>query len=434
MPADTTTTETPTTLAQPVDETAPPTTSTTTPPPPADDPLDTTTTTAAPAPPPADPSPAVSQFVTWTCTSSPCDWGQTLDGHAAVWPSAMSPVANRLGYTVSSPIYLPAANGLTLTVTDGNASIYAGLPDAPSHRLIASLSAGQSHDISGITTGEGRQPPVLPSRSPAPTPPPHATTAASAASGRPAAPPPPPPVDPSPAVSQFVTWTCTSSPCDWGQTLDGHAAVWPASMSPVANRLGYTVSSPIYLPAANGLTLTVTDGNASIYAGLPDAPSHRLIASLSAGQSHDISGITTGEVISLQSSQAVRLHPRHHQPPPPPPPPPDDPPPPPPPPPVDPSPGASQFVTWTCTSSPCDWGQTLDGHAAVWPSAMSPVANRLGYTVSSPIYLPAANGLTVTVTDGHASIFAGLPDAPSHRRHRQPLRRSVPRRQRAHHR
>ncbi|MCB0154992.1 MAG: discoidin domain-containing protein, partial [Anaerolineae bacterium] len=103
-------------------------------------------------------------------------------------------------------------------------------------------------------------------------------------------------------TSQVVTWTCTGSPCDWGNSLSGQALVWPAEMGAVTNRLGYTTSAGIYLleSAASGLTVFITSGTATIYAGLPDAASHRVLATISAGQSHFISGLATGEVVSVQ--------------------------------------------------------------------------------------------------------------------------------------
>ena len=44
------------------------------------------------------------------------------------------------------------------------------------------------------------------------------------------------------AVSQLVSWTCTGSPCDWGNSVSGHALVWPATLEPSSGRLGYTTS------------------------------------------------------------------------------------------------------------------------------------------------------------------------------------------------
>jgi cell division septation protein DedD len=109
----------------------------------------------------------------------------------------------------------------------------------------------------------------------------------------------------SPLTSQHVTLTCTGSPCDGGPSLSSQAVVWPASMGPLTNRLGYTASAGMYLPAsaASGLTVSITSGTATVSAGLPDAASHQVLATLSSGQSHLITGLVTGEVVSVQNSQ-----------------------------------------------------------------------------------------------------------------------------------
>ena len=104
------------------------------------DPTSTTTTTSTTAP-TTTTAPAgglLSAPVVWTCTGSPCTWGSSLHGNAVVWPANLSPLRNRLGYTVSGAIYLPAAsaNGLTVTVVTGHAFVYAGSPDARSHRYL----------------------------------------------------------------------------------------------------------------------------------------------------------------------------------------------------------------------------------------------------------------------------------------------------------
>ena len=367
-------------------------------------------------------SPAASQLVTWTCTSSPCPWGSPLSGQAAVWPAELSPQSNRLGYTVSAAIYLPesAASGMTITISSGTAAIYAGLPDAVSHRLVTTLVAGQSFTVTGLAAGEvismqNGQPfayaLTMPANNPTPSPTLTPTATATPPSGL--------------SVSQLVTWTCTGTPCPWGSPLSGQAAVWPAEFLPLNNRLGYTVSAAIYLPesAASGMTITISSGTAAIYAGLPDAVSHRLVTTLVAGQPFTVTGLAAGEVISMQNGQpftyaltmpdpgltptptativptvtptvtptATATEP--------------------------PAPGVSQAVTWTCTGTPCPWGSPLNGQAAVWPAELSPLNNRLGYTVSAAIYLPesAASGKSITLNSGTAAIYAGLPDAVSHR-------------------
>ena len=81
--------------------------------------------------------------------------------------------------------------------------------------------------------------------------------------------------------------------------------VWPAALEPQTNRLGYTASAGIYLPAqvAAGGTVTLVSGMASAFAGLPNAASHRLLGALGAGQSLTFSGLAAGEVVSLQGTQ-----------------------------------------------------------------------------------------------------------------------------------
>ncbi|MBE7554334.1 MAG: hypothetical protein HS126_25045 [Anaerolineales bacterium] len=83
--------------------------------------------------------------------------------------------------------------------------------------------------------------------------------------------------------------------------------MWPASLGPLTNRLGYTASAGIYLPAsaASGMTVSITSGTVTMYAGLPDAASHRVLATLSSGQSHLITGLAAGEVVSVQSGNVL---------------------------------------------------------------------------------------------------------------------------------
>src|SRR6185295_247987 len=111
-------------------------------------------------------------------------------------------------------------------------------------------------------------------------------------------------------ASQVVTWTCTGRPCPWGESLNGDAVVWPAAAGASNTRLGYTVSAGIYLPAAsaNGADLTIDSGEASAYAGLPGDASHRLLATLADGQTLHVSGLATGEVLSVQASAQFTYH------------------------------------------------------------------------------------------------------------------------------
>ena len=99
-----------------------------------------------------------------------------------------------------------------------------------------------------------------------------------------------------------MTWSCTGSPCPWGNSDSNDAIVWPASASPSNVRHGYTVSAGIYLPAvnANGMTVSLSSGTASAYAGLPDQPSHRLLGSINPGSPLTVTGIGEGEVVSVQ--------------------------------------------------------------------------------------------------------------------------------------
>ena len=63
----------------------------------------------------------------------------------------------------------------------------------------------------------------------------------------------------------------------------------------------------MYLPAsaASGMRIDITSGTAAVYAGLPDAASFRLLATLSAGQSYLVAGLAGGEVVSVQGSQGA---------------------------------------------------------------------------------------------------------------------------------
>jgi hypothetical protein len=106
-------------------------------------------------------------------------------------------------------------------------------------------------------------------------------------------------------ASELVTWTCTDSPCPWGDSLGNPALAWPAEAAPIATRLGYTASPAPYLPAdqANGLIVTIDTGTASLYAGRPSDDSHRWIATLSAGDSYQVAGLPAGEVLSVQADE-----------------------------------------------------------------------------------------------------------------------------------
>ncbi|HXU63180.1 MAG TPA: fibronectin type III domain-containing protein [Polyangia bacterium] len=247
-----------------------------------------------------------SQLVTWTCTGSPCPWGATLDGQAVVWPDALQPIRHRMGYTVSQGIYLPNANGVTITVQAGTATAFAGLPDESSHHALGTITAGQTLQITGVATGE-----VVSVQGDAsftfditvPPPPPSDAGTPVVDAGPPADAGAAPDAGAPAGGSTFVTWTCTGSPCPWGPSTTGYAIAWPAVDQPVSVRLGYTVSAGVYLPAAkaNGATVSILTGTATAYAGLPDATSHRALGTINAGQSQTITGLLSGEVLSVQS-------------------------------------------------------------------------------------------------------------------------------------
>lgn len=103
--------------------------------------------------------------------------------------------------------------------------------------------------------------------------------------------------------SQEVIWSCTGSPCPWGGSLTGQALVWPPALSALTERLGYTTSEGIYLPApsAEGITVRITAGTANIYAGYFDVVSHELLATLNVGNEFTIPSRDAGEVLSVQS-------------------------------------------------------------------------------------------------------------------------------------
>ncbi|MCK0118897.1 hypothetical protein MWU57_17920, partial [Isoptericola sp. S6320L] len=96
-----------------------------------------------------------------------------------------------------------------------------------------------------------------------------------------------------------MTWSCTGDPCPWGAQLTGNAAVWPDG---ITSRYGYTTSAGIYLPAiaAHGTTITITDGNAAVYAG-PTDTSHSRLAQLSTGDSYTITNLPDSHVVSVQN-------------------------------------------------------------------------------------------------------------------------------------
>jgi hypothetical protein len=224
-----------------------------------------------------------------------------------------------------------------------------------------------------------------------------------------------------------ATWTCTGDPCPWGASLSNYAIAWPASIQPVAKRLGYAVSLPIYAPAveANGMTIAVTTGKAELHAGKPDDPNHRLLASVPAGQRYQVTGLTAGEVLSAQSDAAFRyrLTLSDHRTPTPPAAPPDQakpgPPPerPAPPPPSGP-PGPvlhAEHALWRCHRTPGCFSEPWKGAVIPWPAWSAHQSNGRGGNVlrfvhassGAPLYpyIGAwADGCEVTVVSGAVSV------------------------------
>jgi len=359
-----------------------------------------------------------SENVSWDCTGSGCPWGSTLSGEALVWPAEVQALDTRLGYTTSKPIYAPAeqANGAIIWIDSGYATLYAGTPGASSHRQIGSVAAGESIYVSDLAAGEvlsvqgsaqfsyqidltGPAEPEVPSQ------------------------------EVSDTAAALVDWHCAGTDCPWGNSLTSYAAVWPAEGNAGTARLGYTTTEPVYLPDgfANGVTITVTSGDATLYAGGPFDDSHRAVATLAAGDSVTVEGLTVGEVLSAVSGQSFRFSvslgdPASNggnttapmgtvpgsDPEPEPEPDPD---------PLPPNSGNGTMITWTCTGSGCPWGSPLDGYAVAWPATANGGTARLGYTASADIYLPSgfANDAEIAVTAGVVSIYAGDPFAAAHR-------------------
>ena len=308
-------------------------------------------------------------MTTWSCTDSPCPWGDSVSNHAIAWPASAGPIGVRLGYTATPSPYLPAAaaNGVTISIEFGSANVFAGEPLGSSHHYLATVSPGQSYEVSGLDADEvlsvqsddsfGYRVTPTPGDPPDDDPPPDAGTPPD--SGTPPDPPPdaPPPGDGH--ASALVTWTCTGSPCPWGSSLSGHAMVWPDGGYAIRARLGYTVSADVYLraAAANGADITIVSGTASAYAGPPGGSSHRWLGTIEAGNTFHVSGLAEGEVLSVQADDAFTYEATL------PPPAEDDPD-------DDPDPGEivhSVSAFWRCNTPGCvssDW----TGAVVAWPS------------------------------------------------------------------
>lgn len=346
-----------------------------------------------------------SKLITWSCTGRECPWGSSLTGYAVVWPSAPNALATRLGYSVSAGIYLGAedAHGLAVTLLQGRAAAFAGALAEVSHRSLGDLEVGVPFELSGLRAGE-----VVSVQDDAPfryvlshvAP---GVDAGSSSIG-------PGAVDPTELRnSSLVTWQCIGSPCPWGDSLDGHAAGWPAALDPVATRLGYRVSAPIYLRAglARGATVSLESGTASVYAGAPDATSHAMLSTINAGESYTVGTLPPGDLVSLQSDSAftfrLRIHPDAD---------------------AGSGPDASTVTgmvmngvsaRWRCDIPDCtepDW----EGAAVNWPSWAAYPSNGRAGTNSRTVYTPSgeplfpymgawADGCKVSVTAGRALII-----------------------------
>lgn len=255
---------------------------------------------------PVDPVPPVpglsSGFVSLNCTSSPCPWGPTPGSNALLWPDTVDSVTYRLGYTAASGIYLTSsyANGTIISIHSGSATLKAGNPDDTSFRSLGTLSAGQSMTVAGLLDGEVLSVlnntsafnyeavlavPTDPTTDPTPTD------------------PPPPGTE---TNSEFASLICNGDNCPWGPTPGTHAIVWPDTSKPVYERFDYAATLGIYLPRAyaDGATISVLSGTATLRAGIGNSPSFRTLASLSAGESYTVSGLSTGEVISVTSDNS----------------------------------------------------------------------------------------------------------------------------------
>jgi hypothetical protein len=185
-----------------------------------------TTTTTTTAPPPTAIAPlggdSASQAVAWTCTGTPCTWGRSVSGNAVAWPSTLGPTGTRLGYTTSVPIYLPAtaANGMTISVTSGSAALYAGAPDARTHRRLSTAATGETFTVSDLSADEvlsvqNDATPFSIHYQPSPT---TVTPAPAQCSD---------PLTCSVVTSVYTKWRCNAPACttdDWG----GGTITWPA--------------------------------------------------------------------------------------------------------------------------------------------------------------------------------------------------------------
>jgi hypothetical protein len=80
--------------------------------------------------------------------------------------------------------------------------------------------------------------------------------------------------------------------------------VWPTHWSPATAHAGYTASAAVYLPAAQtaGLSITITSGIATVFAGHPDDADHRVLAILEAGETYTVGTMGMDEVLSVETA------------------------------------------------------------------------------------------------------------------------------------
>jgi hypothetical protein len=166
-------------------------------------------------------------------------------------------------------------------------------------------------------------------------------------------------------------------------------------------RLGYVVSRGIYLPesVAGGTKIHIESGVVTAYAGQPDAPSHRPIATIYPGEAYTISGLFAGEVVSFQSGSDFTYRISGSDPAP------SDPEPP--------APGEvvhSIPAVWRCDTPNCEY-ENWYGNVITWPSWSAYQNNnrpgessRTVYSFDGDLLYPYmgswANGCQVTVHSG----------------------------------
>ncbi len=381
-----------------------------------------------------------SQSVTWTCTGSPCPWGASLSGQALVWPAEFGPTTGRLGYTTSTGVYLPGstATGVTISITSGMASVYAGLPNAGSHRLLATLAVGQSHLVGGLVAGEVvsvqadqvafgytlTMPTAIPTATPLPTATP-TLVPTETATPLPTATPTLVPTEtatPLPTATPTLVPTQTATPLPTATpTLVPTETATPLrtatpTLVPTETATPLPTATPTLVPTETATplpTATPTLVPTQTATPLPTAtptlvptetatPLPTTTPTLVPTETATPLPTATPTLVPTETATPLpaatpTLVPTETAP--------------------SQSTGLSQSVTWTCTGSPCPWGASLSGQALVWPAEFGPTTGRLGYTTSTGVYLPGstATGVTISITSGMASVYAGLPNAGSHR-------------------